>query len=283
MLAVPLGKTRGQQVEFQRERTSRRLNEHLLSFGIRRFRDEGYWSWGGKVLGPSRGSKLEELREPLMSGASPVQMKRFYDFIANEKVSAVVHSMKADAIRESGIVIEENLPESGRILDLGCSVGFLTTFYARQSQLRQMVGCDYSSSQIARARKEASRLGLENLRFESCDIQESLPQGEYDVVISSQTLCNIEDLPGSLAIIEKACHEGSLLLAVEALGTADDSIAFVEDVQKFGFGLLEVNWVFFSDLGERGVYPFFVFEKGGVPKKIDFEVHYSKALSRLGS
>ena len=107
-----------------------KLRKHLLSFGIRVFASDEYWTWGGDKLGAKRGERLQALRRPMQECPNKEQLLEFYDYIAHPDVSGVVHSMKADTITVSGVEVESSLPPVGRVLDLGCSIGHLTTFYA---------------------------------------------------------------------------------------------------------------------------------------------------------
>jgi 2-polyprenyl-3-methyl-5-hydroxy-6-metoxy-1,4-benzoquinol methylase len=71
----------------------------------------------------------------------------FYEFIADPQIAGVVHSMKADAIRVCGQFVAERLT-GPRVLDVGCNIGYLSTWYARVHPAIQVTGVDISSASI---------------------------------------------------------------------------------------------------------------------------------------
>src|SRR5689334_13551866 len=82
------------------------------------------------------------------------------------------------------------------VLDFGCGVGILTTFYARQCPDREFVGLDRSTVSIAAAEQKAGELGLANVHFGCMDAEiERLP-GRYDLIIATHALLQAEHDPG---------------------------------------------------------------------------------------
>jgi hypothetical protein len=103
--------------------------------------EESYWPWSRRKPGSvAVARKLDAIRDPLGSGdPTREQLLRFYDFVAKSPFLEVIHSTKADAIRQTGEAIEARLPQQGRVLDVGCNVGHLTTWCARTSADRQVL------------------------------------------------------------------------------------------------------------------------------------------------
>ena len=72
------------------------LREHMESYGIRHFASSAYWAWGAETLGFHVAKELEKLRKPLERGdATPKQLDRFYNFIAQGKVAADIAGDRA--------------------------------------------------------------------------------------------------------------------------------------------------------------------------------------------
>ena len=258
------------------------IKNHLLSFGIQVFTsDASYWAWGGKKLGPKRAGRLDTLRLPLTEGATKEQLHQFYDYIAHPDVSGVVHSMKADAIAASGFAVDAALPKAGRILELGCSIGHLTTFYGRQSSLRDVVGCDFSERSIFRARKEAKKRKVDNVSFEVVDIDSGLPSGPFDAVVSTQVLSGLYNRREALGWIAKILAPNGIVVSIEPLGTAAEATAYLNDVAHSGLMLDSFQFVFFYDLGDKRCYPAFILKSGAKPLQIDLSQKYAEVLEKL--
>ena len=94
------------------------LTEHLQQFGIRQFPNSAYyWEWAAKRLGRRLAARVNRVRQPLIEErATAEDLLRFYDFTADPRVSGVVHSMKADAIRACGAFCARLLQGAGGYL-----------------------------------------------------------------------------------------------------------------------------------------------------------------------
>ncbi len=83
-----------------------------------------------------------------------------------------------------------------RLLDFGCGVGILTTFYARRFPDREFVGLDRSSVSVAIAQQKATELGLANVRFNCVDAETEPLSGPYDLIVATHALVQSEQDPG---------------------------------------------------------------------------------------
>jgi len=192
-----------------------------------------------------------------------------------------VHSMKADAIRASGNAADAALPSSGRILDLGCAIGHLTTFYALRSDQRQVVGCDFSSKTIERAKKEAKERNAGNVTFVLADISKELPRGKFDGIVSTQVIATMKNRRETLGKVAGALAPNGFLISTEVLGTADEAAAYVREAADCGLGLAAFAFIYYSDLGECGAYPVLSFTRDADGSCLDLEEEYQKVLSKL--
>ncbi|MGB9757921.1 MAG: flippase-like domain-containing protein [Candidatus Bipolaricaulaceae bacterium] len=92
-------------------------------------------------------------------------------------------------------------PPYKRALDLGCAEGVFTRRLIEEGVAAQVVGVDFSSRALARARERSQGLPVE---YREMDIGENLPEGLYDLVFCSEVLYylgynRLKKLPEQLA------------------------------------------------------------------------------------
>jgi 2-polyprenyl-3-methyl-5-hydroxy-6-metoxy-1,4-benzoquinol methylase len=88
---------------------------------------------------------------------------------------------------------------SGRsILEIGCGRGGLSCQMARWKPALH-VAADFSLGALEVARRQASRLGLEHIRWEQQDVQRiSWPNESFDLIISCETVEHVQSVPKAL-------------------------------------------------------------------------------------
>ena len=95
-----------------------------------------------------------------------------------------------------GSRVAHRIGEARSILDVGCGVGILTTFYARRHPDKTFVGIDRSPVSIARAQELAKALDLTNVHFECLDFDRTPPSCSPDLVLATHALMQAEQDPG---------------------------------------------------------------------------------------
>ncbi|MGH7250579.1 MAG: class I SAM-dependent methyltransferase [Nitrospiraceae bacterium] len=174
------------------------LAHHLDWWGLRRFEsDDSYFQWQREALSPQNLATLNRLVEQKRAPRAGIAAETaFYDYAARPDVLPVLYSQQYDYYQAVGPAVAERLGGAGSILDFGCGIGLMTTFYARQFPAVSVVGVDRSDASLAVARERARALGLGNLRFECLDVQHSPLSGTYDLIIATHSLVQSEEDPG---------------------------------------------------------------------------------------
>jgi len=172
------------------------LHSHLAWWGLRRFTsDEAYFRWQRETLSPAELTALHRHVEQKRRGSSGDEVA-FYDATAHPNILPVLYSQRYDYYLAIGPRVTDRLGGARSILDVGCGVGILTTFYAKQYPNKTFVGIDRSPASISRAREQAKALGLTNLTFECLDLDHTLPTRSYDLIIATHALVQAEQDPG---------------------------------------------------------------------------------------
>lgn len=175
-----------------------RLQRHLAWWGLRHIEsDAAYFAWQRDVFTPQELDALhrsiDAKRQAAHGSAADIA---FYDLTARPRSVPALYSQRYEYYVEVGSRIAARLEDAGTILDVGCGIGLLTTFYAAQCPHATFVGIDRSSASIALARQRTQDLGLTNLRFECVDLDQHSLAGRFDVIVATHVLLQTEQDPG---------------------------------------------------------------------------------------
>ncbi len=172
------------------------LHSHLTGWGLRQFTsDETYFQWQRETLSPAELTALHRQVEQKRGGSSADEVS-FYDATAHPNILPVLASQRYDYYLAIGSRVADRIGGARSILDVGCGVGILTTFYARQYPDKTFVGIDRSTASIARAEEHAKALGLTNVQFECLDLDHTPPARSSDLVLATYALVQAEQDPG---------------------------------------------------------------------------------------
>lgn len=172
------------------------LTSHLDEWGLRRFTsDEAYFHWQRQILSPQELSDLRHLVERKRSG-QPADEMAFYDLTAGVSILPVLYSQRYDYYRVVGTLVAGRFGDAPSVLDFGCGVGILTTFYAKAYPGKIFVGVDRSPASIAQAERNAKRFGLNNVRFECIDADHEGFPGRYECILATHALVQAEQDSG---------------------------------------------------------------------------------------
>ncbi len=102
---------------------------------------------------------------------------------------------------------QESITPPQRLLDIGCDCGIVTCFYADQYPGAEVIGIDRNAMGLERARELSAQLGLDNVRFEQCDISEvgsRFQQDSFDIIASLAVVHEMHEFraPGTAWVLE---------------------------------------------------------------------------------
>jgi SAM-dependent methyltransferase len=173
------------------------LIRYLHSWGLREFRDEAsYYEWQRSTLSEEELRGLQRLVEHRHGGEHVDCDIEFYDVLARPDLVPVLYSQRFNYFLTIGSSVCGRIPPADRVLDFGCGVGILTSFFAQQHPGIEFVGIDRSSRSIEVACLEAEKRQLTNIRFEVSEVPPHSISGTYDLILSTQALFQAEREPG---------------------------------------------------------------------------------------
>ena len=148
---------------------------------------------------PERLQHLGELALKRQDHEGPKWDLAFYDLAASPDILPVVYSQRYGYYEEVGLAIVQrlnSLPSPASVLDVGCGVGILTTWYASVFPHMTFRGIDRSLQSVDAAKRHAATLNLSNVEFSCCTLPDDKEPGPYDVIIATQALFQTEIDPG---------------------------------------------------------------------------------------
>lgn len=174
------------------------LRDHLAWWGLRHVEsDSAYFAWQREVFTLQELATFHQrIEAKRLATNGPAAEIAFYDLTAQPRSVPAVYSQRYEYYLEVGSRVARHLGDASIILDAGCGIGILTTYYAKRCPKATVVGIDRSPASINMARMRAQELGLTNLRFECLDIDQQPISGRFDLIIATHMLLQAEQDPG---------------------------------------------------------------------------------------
>ena len=128
---------------------------------------------------------------------------------------SVLRSHRRRTAENSAAYLLARLPDTARILDVGCGPGTITADLAARVPAGEVVGVDAAGDVLDMARQETG--GQRNVRFEVGDVYHlAFEDAEFDVVHAHQVLQHLSDPVAALAEMRRVCRPGGLIAARDA-------------------------------------------------------------------
>ena len=115
--------------------------------------------------------------------------------------------------RESifGRILDEKIPTTARILEVGCGTGQMTNFLA-MSRGRRVTGADLCMNSLKLAKDFRDRFSINNANFVQMNLfRPPFPPASFDVVISNGVLHHTSDCAGAFRSIARLVKPGGLI------------------------------------------------------------------------
>ncbi len=107
------------------------------------------------------------------------------------------------------------LAQGIRVLDIGCGSGHAVNVMAREYPHSRFAGCDIAADAITDARAEATRMGLDNVHFETMDVAKLPAEPRYDLVTAFDAIHDQLDPATVLRRIAAALGDDGIFLMID--------------------------------------------------------------------
>lgn len=141
-----------------------------------------------------------------------LQLRDRLDWVINERAMAYGQGEhpKHRLTRYHDFFVER-ISDGERVLDVGCGYGAVARSIARAHPHSQVVGIDQDQPRLAQAEVSDNP---PNLQFCNCDATQSVPEGQWDVVVLSNVLEHIADRTAFLNALQLSTHASRFLIRV---------------------------------------------------------------------
>ena len=235
------------------------IDEHLQKYGLRHFAQEpGYYAWRVRTLSPKQVQDLDNITSLVSRDPSPENIQAFNDFVARERITPIIQSMRADIIKQSGLQVDALLERRPAVLDVGCAAGYLATWYAFSDPRRHVTGVDFSGETIEYAREFAKQLDIKNVHFHSMDITQAVPDGLFDAIVGTHCFESFPDLRQVVGNLVAHLKSDGIMLSITH--TPHD-LDIAESFQTAGLKVSPIEYFDASHFGETARFSIVIGER----------------------
>jgi len=151
-------------------------------------------------------------------GVPYTEYLRFHEVMAAESDQTTVAALDSHIIP---LVpgLHEKLEAGIKVLDVGCGSGRAMIELAKRYPNSLFAGYDFSKESILRARSEARKADVGNVRFEVRDAANIGESAAYDLITSFDSIHDQADPAGMLASISKALRSDGVYLVQDIRGS----------------------------------------------------------------
>ncbi len=147
--------------------------------------------------------------------------------------------------------IHNTIQEHGfsKVLELGCGMGFNSTYLAEKNPNVKFTGVDLTPNNIKEAQNNAKELS--NITFRQMDFDNMADlEDQYDVIFAVETLCHSTDVAQVIANISRRLSSNGKIIIYDGY-VRPDAVPLTDTFEKQAYQLL--SWGFamteFQDLG----------------------------------
>jgi len=262
------------------------FEKHLNQYGIFKFdnfeelAENTYSKW------PSPTEKEIEIlnnRQHANPSSSFLDNLNFYNILASSEVlRSTILSEKYGAFEKCAQTIISVLNKPKKILDIGCNIGYLTTWYARNFTKSVVHGIDNSLKSIKYANKMANILNIENVHFYTCDFNSmKFPNHSFDVIIDTQSIYYANNPVKVFSSIKDLITNDGVLITIPAIGDLEGIKQYLNDIQQAGFIISRFDFIEFENIGVAEFYPFIIADLNSELIELKVEEKFNKIKSSM--
>ena len=236
------------------------FEEHLKLFNIFHFKsfDEienfAYSNWSKPTKDELKFLNQRKKADP---SSSFIDNLKFYGAVGKSEIlQSLILSERYGSYESSSNFVIENLNGFKTILDIGCSIGYLTTYYALKIPESSFIGIDFSFESVKKANNMKKKLNLNNIDFMVRHMNKiNYPNKYFDCIVDTQSIYYSKDYLKTFNHLRKILSDNGILITIPGIGEKDLIKQYINQIQNAGFSIINFKFIETTNLGEKEYLP----------------------------
>ena len=237
------------------------IKEHLKLFNIFRFNNFDEiedFSLNSNWTEPTNEEiKFLNHREKADPSSSIKDNLRFYSALGKSGLlQSAILSERYGSYESTSSFVLENLHGTKKVLDVGCSIGYLTTYYALKIPESSFIGIDFSLESIKTANNMKKQLNLDNIDFAHSDMNNiKYPDKYFDYIVDTQSIYYSKNYLETFNHLKKKLSSYGILITMPGIGEKNQIKLYINQIQTAGFSVQDFRFIKAINLGETEHLP----------------------------
>ena len=238
-----------------------RIKEHLKLFNIFRFNNFDEiedFSLNSNWTEPTNEEiKFLNHREKADPSSSFKDNLRFYSALGKSGLlQSAILSERYGSYESTSSFVLKSLHGTKKVLDVGCSIGYLTSFYALKIPESSFIGIDFSLESIKTANKMKRQLNLDNVDFACSDMNNiKYPDKYFDYIVDTQSIYYSKNYLKTFNHLKKKLSNHGILITIPGIGEKNQIKLYIDQIQTAGFLVQDFRFIKAINLGETEHLP----------------------------
>ena len=236
------------------------FEQHLKLFNIFHFKsfDEienfAYSNWSKPTKDELKFLNQRKKADP---SSSFIDNLKFYGAVGKSEIlQSLILSERYGSYESSSNFVIEYLNGFKTILDIGCSIGYLTTYYALKIPESSFIGIDFSFESVKKANNMKKKLNLNNIDFMVRDMNKiNYPNKYFDCIVDTQSIYYSKDYLKTFNHLRKILSDNGILITIPGIGEKDLIKQYINQIQNAGFSIINFKFIETTNLGEKEYLP----------------------------
>ena len=236
------------------------FEEHLKLFNIFHFKsfDEienfAYSNWSKPTKDELKFLNQRKKADP---SSSFIDNLKFYGAVGKSEIlQSLILSERYGSYESSSNFVIENLNGFKTILDIGCSIGYLTTYYALKIPESSFIGIDFSFESVKKANNMKKKLNLNNIDFFVRHMNKiNYPNKYFDCIVDTQSIYYSKNYLKTFNHLRKILSDNGILITIPGIGEKDLIKQYINQIQNAGFSIINFKFIETINLREKEYLP----------------------------